>query len=109
MSLTDIKFIASDMDGTLLDENGQLNPEFFAVFEQLEQRNIRFAAASGRQYYSLRDTFEPIKDRMIFIAENGTLVMYQDKELYCCTIASESIKAIISQARDRRRAHCVMW
>ena len=52
MSLTDIKFIASDMDGTLLDENGQLNPEFFAVFEQLEQKNIGFAAASGRQYYS---------------------------------------------------------
>ncbi|WP_114785329.1 Cof-type HAD-IIB family hydrolase [Vibrio tetraodonis] len=108
MSLTDIKFIASDMDGTLLDENGQLNPEFFAVFEQLEQKNIRFAAASGRQYYSLRDTFEPIKDRMIFIAENGTLVMHQDKELYCCTIANESIKAIISQTREIADAHIVL-
>ena len=30
-----IKLIASDMDGTLLDSNGILNPEFFTAFEDL--------------------------------------------------------------------------
>ncbi|MBU2899326.1 Cof-type HAD-IIB family hydrolase [Vibrio hepatarius] len=108
MSLMDIKFVASDMDGTLLNENGDLNPEFFEIFSQLEQKNITFAAASGRQYYSLRETFYPIKDRIVFIAENGTLVMYQDRELYCCTIGADSIKDIIELAREITGAHVVL-
>ncbi|KOO11836.1 HAD family hydrolase, partial [Vibrio xuii] len=77
----DIKFIAADMDGTLLDENSQLNPEFFDVYQQLTEKGIIFSAASGRQYYSLRETFAPVKDDMMFIAENGTLVMHKGEEL----------------------------
>lgn len=81
MSLSDLKFIAADMDGTLLDENSQLNLAFFPMFEQLQARGILFAAASGRQYYSLIKTFEPVKERMLFIAENGTLVMHKGRTL----------------------------
>ncbi|MEH6454104.1 MAG: Cof-type HAD-IIB family hydrolase [Psychromonas sp.] len=99
MSLNNIKFIATDMDGTLLNNEGALPPNFFEVFEQLEHRNIIFAAASGRQYYSLLNTFSLIKDRMMFIAENGTLVMHQGKELYSCTMDKNSIHRIIKQAR----------
>ncbi|HBV76882.1 MULTISPECIES: Cof-type HAD-IIB family hydrolase [Vibrio] len=99
MTQPDIKFIASDMDGTLLNEQGKLDPDFYGLYNQLEQRGIIFAAASGRQYYSLMDTFEPLKDKMMFIAENGTLVMHQGKELYSCTIEREEVEAIIKQAR----------
>ncbi len=80
MSQLDIKFVAADMDGTLLDENSQLNPDFFDIYQQLENKGILFAAASGRQYYSLIDTFAPVKDNMLFVAENGTLVMHQGQE-----------------------------
>ncbi|KFK48063.1 HAD family hydrolase, partial [Vibrio vulnificus] len=83
-----MKFIAADMDGTLLDPSGKLAPEFFHIYQTLEDKGIIFAAASGRQYYSLRETFAPINDRMMFIAENGTLVMHQGKELYSCGLAS---------------------
>ena len=108
MSLSDIKFVAADMDGTLLDENSHLNPEFFELYEQLEQKQIMFAAASGRQYYSLMETFSPIKDRMMFVAENGTLVMHQGKELYSCTIDDSAIEAIIEQARAISGTHIVL-
>ncbi|NOH82573.1 HAD family hydrolase [Vibrio sp. 03-59-1] len=108
MPQTTIKFIAADMDGTLLDENSQLNPDFFPLYQQLEQNNIIFAAASGRQYYSLMETFAPLKDRMMFIAENGTLVMHQGKELYSCTIEKEIIHEILKQARLVEGAHIVL-
>lgn len=108
MSSPTIKFIATDMDGTLLDQHGKLDPDFFNIFAQLEAQNIMFAAASGRQYYSLVESFLPIKDRMMFIAENGTLVMHQDKELYSCTIDSPSIKEIIKQARTIAGAYTVL-
>lgn len=108
MPTQDIKFIAVDMDGTLLDENSQLNPEFFNLYSQLEQKGIIFAAASGRQYYSLMETFAPVKERMMFIAENGTLVMHKGEELYSCEIDKPSIKSIIEQAREIQGAHIVL-
>ncbi len=76
-----IKLIATDMDGTLLDSNNKINPEFYEVFEKLKEKNIIFAAASGRQYYNLVERFENIKDNMMFIAENGTFVMHKGKEI----------------------------
>lgn len=106
--MTTIKFIASDMDGTLLDEQGRLDPEFFNLYSKLTQKNIIFAAASGRQYYSLADTFEPLKDEMMFIAENGTLVMHKGEELYSCTLDRDSIHEIIKQARFIEGSHIVL-
>lgn len=103
-----IKFIATDMDGTLLDEHGQLDASFFELYQQLKENDIIFAAASGRQYYSLIDTFTPIKDEMLFIAENGTLVMHKGEELYSCTIDEQSIGEIITQAREIEGAFIVL-
>ena len=100
MSKHNVKFIAADMDGTLLNEHSQLDPSFFEIYQQLEDNNIMFAAASGRQYYSLLETFKPVKDRMMFIAENGTLVMHQGKELYSCSMDTPSIINIIQTARS---------
>lgn len=108
MSQPDIKFIATDMDGTLLDENGQLDPEFFSLHQQLAQRGILFAAASGRQYYSLLDMFSDIQDQMMFIAENGTLVMYKGEELHSSTIDKADIEQIIQQARQIDDAYVVL-
>ncbi|WP_413283490.1 HAD family hydrolase [Vibrio sp. MA40-2] len=108
MPQNDIKFIAADMDGTLLDQQGKLPVEFFDIYHHLAEQDILFCAASGRQYFSLRNTFSPIKDDILFIAENGALVMYQDKELYSHSIDKPSIKAIIAQARLIDGAHIVL-
>ncbi len=108
MALANIKFIASDMDGTLLDQYGRLDPEFFDLFLQLEEKGILFSAASGRQYYSLRDTFAPIQDRVLYVAENGTLVMHKDKELYSCTIPKPEVAEIVKAARAIEGAHIVL-
>lgn len=48
-----IKLIATDLDGTLLDNNGELNEEFNHVFNELYKKGVTFMAASGRQYPSL--------------------------------------------------------
>ncbi len=96
---TSIKFIATDMDGTLLCDNKQLPSDFYEVFQQLQQKNILFSAASGRQYQSLVNTFEPVKEEMVFIAENGTLVMYKGKEIYSSTIPTDEIHTILKSVK----------
>lgn len=35
-----IKLIASDLDGTLLNDNKELSPDFFEILEELDKRNI---------------------------------------------------------------------
>ena len=70
-----IKLVASDIDGTLLPEGtAQINPEIFEVIRKLKEKDILFAAASGRHYTSMSKLFEPVKHDMIFITENGAYV-----------------------------------
>jgi len=81
-----VKLIASDMDGTLLDENGQVPPETFDLILALRECGVRFVASSGRRYDRLCDFFSPVKDRMDFVASNGAQVFADgvqiDREVY---------------------------
>ena len=75
-----IKLIASDLDGTLLRNGAQeINPEIFDLILRLKEKDIHFAAASGRQLYSQRCLFAPVKDEISYIAENGSLCICQGK------------------------------
>lgn len=103
-----IKFIAADMDGSLLNDNKQLPEDFYEVFEALQSRGVLFAAASGRQYESLLETFEPIKDQMLFIADNGTLVMHKGEELHSSTMNAESVKQITASVQNIEDSHIVL-
>ncbi len=70
-----IRLITCDLDGTLLP-SGQWTPseECFSIIRRLRERGIAFAAASGRQYHSLRTLFAPVADEILYIAENGSVV-----------------------------------
>lgn len=61
-----IKYIASDLDGTLLHNGAQQLPEeIFDLIRALKSRGIHFIAASGRQYYNMYRMFEPVQ--MIYL------------------------------------------
>lgn len=103
-----VRLIASDMDGTLLNRRGELEPDFFTIFEQLEKHGIRFAAASGRQYDGLRKTFSPVADRMLFIAENGAYVADGRDEWLVADMERETAAPLIVQIRDIEGACIVL-
>ncbi len=75
-----IRLIASDMDGTLLDEKGQLPPETFDLIRELRQNGIIFVASSGRRYHTLRKFFAPVADEMDYVASLGCQV-YADGQM----------------------------
>lgn len=79
MNLSKVKLVVSDMDGTLLNTDNQVSSLFFEQFEELQNRNIHFVAASGRQFQSIQDKLEPIKNKISIIAENGGIMQYQNK------------------------------
>lgn len=102
-----VKLIASDMDGTLLNGKGELDPAFFPLFRELELRGIRFAAASGRQYDGLLRTFAPVADRMLFIAENGAYAAAGRKEWLLLDMDHETVAGLIAGIR-RIEGTCIV-
>ena len=103
-----IKVIASDMDGTLLDEKNEINEEFFEVFNKLKNKDIIFAAASGRQYYNLLKRFEKISDDIMFIAENGTFVVYKGEEILVNSLNKEIAIELIKIGRTIDNAYVIL-
>jgi hypothetical protein len=99
----DIRLIACDMDGTLLDDYDAIHGEFWPLIDELHARGIIFCPASGRQYSSLLNRFEPIADELIFIAENGTYVVQQGVELSSDPLDLDDARTMIRVARDLKR------
>lgn len=108
MNGLNIKLVASDMDGTLLDSNGNLDPEFIQIVQKLKDLDIVFVAASGRQYYNLIKLFKNIERDIIFVAENGTYVISDSKELLVVDIPLEKAKEVISAVREIKGCYPVL-
>lgn len=95
-----IKLIASDMDGTLLNEHDKINEEFFHILNQLKEKNILFVAASGRQYFNLLDKFSKVKNDVIYAAENGSYIVFEEEEIYSCKLDKDVVKSLVSLGRQ---------
>lgn len=91
-----IKLIACDMDGTLLDSQKRLPPELPEVIAQLREKGVIFCVASGRQYASLRRDFEAYADDLLFLCENGALVMQRDKRVFIDPVDASFITRIVT-------------
>lgn len=92
-----IKLIISDLDGTLLDSHGRLPKDFDSVMEELRKRKILFVPASGRQYYTLKDMFKKYEEDFIFLAENGSYVVYKEKELYSHILDANLVEEVLQE------------
>ena len=66
-----IKFVASDLDGTLLDGERRLPEGIFPLIRKLHSLGVLFAPSSGRQYANLKKLFAPVVNDVLFICENG--------------------------------------
>lgn len=75
-----IRFIASDLDGTILLNGAQkTSEELPGLIKELTRHGIIFCAASGRQYPNLRRLFGEVADDIMYICENGAVVIYKDE------------------------------
>ncbi|MBQ9828630.1 MAG: HAD family hydrolase [Lachnospiraceae bacterium] len=94
-----IRLIASDMDGTLLNNNKKLPDEFPSFFSKLAERGIMFAPVSGRSYPHFQKRFGSLAEQMSFICSNGDLVMHKGEVLYHQSFTVEELKEIFAVLR----------
>ncbi|MCI9422441.1 Cof-type HAD-IIB family hydrolase [Lachnospiraceae bacterium WCA-9-b2] len=104
-----IKLISSDLDGTILKNGAQELPAGFCdIVKRLKEKGIQFAAASGRQYYNLRLLFDPVKDDIHYIAENGSLCVCHNQVISKGLIERDLGFRIFKAVRERGGCHCLL-
>lgn len=95
-----IKLIATDMDGTLLDQTGNIPIDFFKTLDQLKKKDIHLVIASGRSYSDLKPFFEPFSDQIDFICDNGAYVISQHLEPQFSLIPQSQIQHILTLCKQ---------
>lgn len=108
MDFSKVKLVVSDMDGTLLNSKGEVSSRFFVLFKKLQQLNITFCAASGRQHNSIVSKLNAIKDDIYVIAENGGIAKQGDTVLLSNFLKPEKLQKLIPTLRNITGANMVL-
>ena len=95
-----IKIIFCDMDGTLLTSENKLPEGFDEMMAELKRRGVIFAPASGRQIFSLTRSFKNYVDEFLFLAENGTLVIYRGKEIFSRPLGFDAARKVLAATKN---------
>jgi 2-phospho-L-lactate guanylyltransferase len=98
----DIRLIAVDMDGTLLDGEGRIPDDLWPLLDELDKRGILFAPASGRQLATLKRSFDHARDDVVYIAENGAYVVRGEDEIGSDAIDPGFVASVIRRVRALR-------
>lgn len=103
----DIRLVVSDMDGTLLDGNHALPPDFAVVLDQLAERGITFAIASGRHRLSLQGQL-PESSNLLLIASNGAHVVKGEEVLVLHCLPRDLALAVAARIRQVGHARAIV-
>lgn len=96
----DVRLVVVDMDGTLLDGEGQIPEDLWPLLVRMRDAGVVFAPASGRQYATLARMFDRTRDGMVFIAENGSYVVRDDEELSSTVLDPATVGEIVARMRE---------
>jgi len=99
MDLSQVKMVVTDMDGTLLNSKSEVSVQFFELFKGLKTQNVRFVAASGRQYNSIQEKLMAISEEITIVAENGGYIKQGQTELGSTLLSSDHIHKLIPVLR----------
>lgn len=106
--MNSIKLIVTDLDGTLLNSNHELPTDFWEIEQQLQDKNIILAIATGRQFYNIIKLFDTIKEHTLFLAENGTYAFYKGKEIFVNPLPFTNAIEFINIGRKIEKAFLIV-
>lgn len=95
----DVKLVVCDMDGTLLDGDGNVPDDFWPIVDAMHERGIVFAPASGRQHATLAKLFSTRETIQTFVADNGTHVVRDGESVSFSPIERETAERAIDLVR----------
>lgn len=98
-----IKLIASDVDGTLVgDGGGNLDKRIVNMIKAAHDKGIHFVIASGRQWVSIENVFEEVKDKIFYISDNGAYIGINGRSLFINKMDEHTAKDLILDIRKNK-------
>lgn len=91
------KLIAIDLDGTLLDSNGEVSKENKLALKKIKELGVEIVLTSGRMSSSIKAIAEEIGADNYFISGNGTIIhdIKNDEIIYDKSLSKEKALSII--------------
>ena len=98
----DIKVIATDMDGTLLDPKGQLDlPRLEKILDKLDQCDIRFVIATGNEVHRMRQLLGHLAERVVLVVANGARIFENNELIQAQTWDDAMVDRALARFRGR--------
>ena len=94
--MKDIKLIAIDLDGTLLNSKKEIPLGFFDFVKKHQEYII--CLSSGRQYYTLFNDFKEIGDDLVYVADNGSFIFEGKTSVHKETMTTDEVREILKMA-----------
>src|SRR5690625_865409 len=76
-----MKLIATDLDGTLLDNEGKVSKENAEAIKRARELGIKFVVATGRSYDAARFPLQEVNINCPIISLNGALTYKTDQTI----------------------------
>ncbi len=102
-----LRFIAMDMDGTILDEGYQLSPRVSSTLNTLQRQGKKLIIATGRIYSSSRGFLQGAFEPDAFVCTNGADIYGSDgTHIVSHHIPSGALSALTASGRRHRALLC---
>ncbi|WP_317618922.1 Cof-type HAD-IIB family hydrolase [Cellulomonas palmilytica] len=98
LDATDVRLVALDMDGSLLDSAKRLPDGFRPVLDALVARGVTVCPASGRQHATLRAQLG--RGDLTYVAENGAVVVRDDEPVAVAPLDRATARRAVGVVRD---------
>lgn len=98
-----IRLLAVDIDGTLLDSNGQLPPDNRSAIAAAIEAGVEVALATGRRYDFARFVFEQLPAPLTLILSNGAVVKTRDGQTMMRRLLPREVARQVLSAAPRHR------
>ena len=101
-SLKEIKLIVTDIDGTLLNDNGELGIESKKLLKELMKENVIISLATGRLHSAVTEVANELSLNGYVISLDGAMIKnyHQDKIHYESFLRAGQVKKAIAIAEN---------
>lgn len=98
-----IKLVASDLDGTLLQNGAQtLSIEMLDIIKRLQKKGIHYVSASGRQYGNQVSLYgDNLAKSISIISDNGAMYVHNGIQHLQGHMEPELVKQLVIAARQK--------
>ena len=98
----EIKIVATDMDGTLLDPRGQLDlPRLEKILDKLDHRGVRFVIATGNEVHRMRQLLGHLAERVVLVVANGARIFENNELIQAQTWDDAMVDRALSHFKGR--------